>query len=97
MQTLVRGYALFYQGTFNDRKEKDEHGKPVKIAYSQLGVLERTPDGLNLVKVSVPKEKIDEAMKFDGANVEVIADAKETNYDGKAGLKFTFLQAKKAA
>lgn len=97
METFIRGYSEFYQGEFEDKEKQDSAGQNVKISFYQLGVMNRTETGLQLVKVSVPKEKVEEAKKCHGQNVQILAELKETNYSGKKGNKFIFLQAGKAA
>ena len=54
-------------------------------------------DGIQLVKVSVPEELIERAKACDDKRVAVMAEMKQTNYDGQPGVKFVFISAKQAA
>lgn len=87
MQTIVRGPAIFFSGEFEDKQNK-------KVPYHQLCITEVSLTGVNLIKATVSVEKVEEARKFDGQVTEVICDVKETNYNGKQGLKMVYVNAR---
>jgi hypothetical protein len=88
MQTSIKGMALYHEGEwFKTEDKKKEHPQPLR----QLYVMERTLTGAALHKVSVPAVCAAEAEKLCGEPVEISADLQQTNYDGKQGLKLTYL------
>lgn len=88
MQSIISGHATFFTGEFEDKQTKK------KVPYHQLAVVEKSETCLNLIKASVPADKVEEAIKFDNQQIEMLCDLKETNYNGKAGMKMVFIKAK---
>lgn len=91
MQSIIKGHATFFSGTFEDKTTKKD------IPYFQLCITEVEDSGVKLVKASVSDKLADEAKKFHGQKVEVLCDLKETNYNNKPGIKMVYLKAKAMA
>lgn len=107
MQTVMKGYATLYRGTFEDQKEKAERLKleassgkkiePKTVPYHQLCITEKTDKGVNLLKASVPAERVADAALLDDKHVQILCDLVETNYNGVKAQKLVFLEGKPLA
>lgn len=80
MQVAIKGVARFYEGVFKDAETGDK--KP----YYQLGVIDVTESGLQLVKVKVSEKKVSEAQKLNLKDCVVIAEMREIK--GKNEFRF---------
>jgi len=101
MQTVISGIAFFYTGTFEDieakalriKSDRENNVKtvPVKmIDFANLSIVEKSETGYLLHKVSVSPTFLSDAAALHEKRVQVIAEVKETNYNGKVGMKMNF-------